>query len=133
MPPSAQRLTLRQAEPPHGVRDTTLFGSLVDAYRADRTVPPVVFLTFGEEGIAYGLSGSHRLAAAKEVFEEDTELETLDWIVLDAEPLYEAAGPQLQATLDRFRERRAGDFGVLLQTLWPYLPAKAQAALENQR
>lgn len=125
-------IALRNVIPPHKVNDPTRLASLVAAYNDDRPVTPVVALAFGD-GLAFALSGSHRVAAAREAYEEDAGIvECLGWILVDGEALYATATPDVQARLDTLQAGHAGDFAELIAALMAYLPEPAKAALADQ-
>jgi hypothetical protein len=125
--------TLSHIIEPHEVRDQKLLNELVAAYEADQEVSPPVVLDYGGEA-AFALSGSHRLAAMREVFEDDaTELLVdgglLVWV--DGEELYHAADEDQEDALDRLGSGR-GDLGEIMLSVMPLLDESARRALEDQ-
>lgn len=121
------RLSLVAA--PHAVTDPALFASLVAAYESEVDVTPVVVVDLGSASVA--LCGSHRIAAAREVFEPDTDIEDLGWLVADGESLYQAADEDQRAILDALAADRA-DYAEAITVLLPLLTDEAQAALADQ-
>jgi hypothetical protein len=118
--------------PPHAADDPAKVAALVAAYRVDAEVTRPVAVDYGHALVA--LSGSHRIAALREVYEAETDAADLV-LVLDAGDLYEAAegDPDAIRTLDRLAAADVGDYAEAIRTLWPYLDDEARAALDDQR
>lgn len=125
---------LNQVIPPHDVIDAAKFAALVNAYDADETVKPFVVVDFGAACVA--ISGSHRIAAAQSLFEDDTDIEECGLgLVVDGENLAAfVAGDDVAAdALADLRADKVSRYGDVIDALWQYLPADVQAALEDQR
>lgn len=123
-------MKLSLVTPPHPVNEPALLASLVAAYQADAAVTPVVILDMGSASVA--LCGSHRIAAAREVYEGDTDVEDLGWLIEDGEALYEAADEEQRGVLDALAADRAGDYSEAIKTIMPLLDAASCAALADQ-
>lgn len=115
---------------PHEVRDSKKFAALCAAYEAGESVPPVVVLDFGH--VAKAICGSHRIAAAQETLWTGTDVEVLDWIVVDGDAVYEAADASVQAELDSMLRDGGVDYDELCEALLPVLPEAARAVLVRE-
>jgi hypothetical protein len=108
--------TLDMVIEPHAVIDAVKFANLIAAYQADADVPAVTLLD--APGGLFAICGSHRIAAAREVYESDADVETdLGWTVLDANEAYEAADADVRAMLDDLFAGRGVDFELLEESL----------------
>lgn len=123
-------ITLDAIVAPHAVEQSPALRALVAAYDADVDVAPPVVVDFGHAAVA--LSGSHRLAAMREVYEGDADASAL-MLVVDAEALYDAVDDDGRATLDALAAGRVGDYAEAITALWPWLSEEARAALADQR
>lgn len=122
---------LAEIIPPHAPNEPEKLASLIAAYDANHDVPPVVALDFGDRVCA--LAGSHRIAAARETYEEDADVEEcLGWIIVDGNAVYEQADDYTQRQLDALQIGQAGDYSELCAKLAPLLPAEARSAIEGQ-
>lgn len=123
-------MELSQVTPPHRVNDADKLAALVRAYEQDTEVTPVVIVGFDDRAMA--LCGSHRIAAARVVYETFADVEEdLGWIVVGGEELSEIA--EIAQDVARLADDRVGDYHALVTLLMPYLPADAQAALADQQ
>ena len=126
--------TVSQLVAPHQITDRNLFSALVSAYRDDKYVPPVVALA-GERGVL-AVCGSHRIAAIKEVYEEDADLDILVdahyLIVLDFEDIYNGANEATQALLDRLHDPSGDYYTDLCRLLSAECGGEVAAALKDQ-
>lgn len=68
--------TLSHIIEPHRVRDDAKLASLIDAYQNDQAVNPIVLIEDGH-GNLYAISGSHRIAALREVYEASCPVSSL--------------------------------------------------------
>lgn len=126
--------TVSQLVAPHQITDRNLFAALVSAYQADKYVPPVVALA-DERGVL-AVCGSHRIAAIKEVYEEDADLDILVdahyLIVLDFADIYDDADEATQALLDRLHAPSGDDLTDLCAALSRQCGGEVAAALKDQ-
>jgi len=125
-------MTLKMIVEPHAPVDTAKVAALVAAYGTSlRPVPPVVVLILN--GAPWALSGSHRLAALRRLYGPETYLDDLVHVLLlvDGEPVYEAASEAQRATLDRILAGRYSPADDL-DSIRGLLPRRAQRALEGQ-
>lgn len=122
--------TLSQIIPPHAPMDAALLASLTLAYECGILVPPIVVMEVA--GYLLALCGSHRIAAMRAVYYDDTAIDDLVRYVLvvDGDDLYERC-PDAREYLDRLRADRF-DFDADLACLRAYLDAETLAALEGQ-
>lgn len=79
---------LKTIVPPHGVQDRAKLAALVEAYEDGQQINPPVVLVFGG-GLAVALSGSHRLAALRKVYDETEDLDEddPDLVLVDGDEL----------------------------------------------
>lgn len=129
--------------PPHEVRDQNKLAGLVAAYRAEQPVTPVVVLTDEDDDrYGYALCGSHRIAAAREVYAaegRDPAAWQIDWIEVDISEIREAAeaaGDEaaVEALAAIVADSSSNEVWIdWIEPIWAYLPADARAALEDQR
>lgn len=73
--------TLADIIPPHSVKDESHLASLVAAYESGAAVPPIVVLRRRDRD-ALGVTGSHRLAAMRSVYDDTAPLADDDSDVL---------------------------------------------------
>lgn len=108
--------TLDMVIEPHAVVDAAKLASLIAAYESDADVPAVTLLD--APGGLFAICGSHRIAAAREVYEVDADVEAdLGWTVLDSNDVYEAASADVRAMLDDLFAGRGVDFEMLEEAL----------------
>lgn len=126
--------TVSKLYAPHEVTDQSLLSSLIESYEADKYVTPVVVLA-DERGVL-AVCGSHRIAAIKEVYNEDADLEILTdahyLIVLDFAEVYESADEATQALLDRIHAPSGDDLTDLCAALSRQCGGDVAAALKDQ-
>lgn len=122
--------TLAQIVPPHRPTSAALLAALVAAYESDADVPPVVAIDFGHSVVA--LCGSHRIAAALEVYDETTDAEDIGWLIYDREALYTDAPADLRALLNELSADNVSDYSVFAAAIAKHLPAEANEALIGQ-
>lgn len=126
--------TVSRLVAPHKVTNPNLLASLIESYEADKYVPPVVVLS-DERGLL-AVCGSHRIAAIKEVYNEDADLEVLTdahyLIVLDYADIYDDADEATQALLDRLHDPSGDDLTDLCAALSRQCGGEVAAALKDQ-
>lgn len=145
-------LRLRDVIPPHEVRDQDKLASLIAAYNSGATVTPVVVIDWTDSdrdgAQPEAISGSHRIAALREVYDDETALTEFEEIVtLDGDSLLRALADLAESDSDNaswagyaleqlgdLADCRDVDFGRLCEALTKagVLPEEARAALEDQ-
>jgi hypothetical protein len=126
-------MTLSMVVEPHAAEDAAKVEALVEAYTYEMTVPPIVVLILGDA--PWALSGSHRLAAMRELYDGDSDLTRLEErglvLLVDGEPLYERGVNADRAVFDRILASRYSPADDL-DTIRGLLPRAARVALEGQ-
>ncbi len=126
--------TLSQVVAPHQITDPAKFGKLCSRYQLDLEVTPVVILT-GSRGLI-AVCGSHRVAALKEVYEDDTEIETLEnlgyVLSVDYDDVYNDASDELRGLLDELHNPSGDYYTDLCRALSAELGGEVAAALADQ-
>lgn len=135
--------------PPHEPNNHAKVESLIRAYENNFDVSPVVVLTW-REWPPTAITGSHRLAALSEVYNEDVELDDLDGYVVpvDGEGIHAALtamaldddadgrdwAASALAWLDIARSDQGADFNTLCEALSEtgVLEPDAHDALQGQ-
>lgn len=102
--------TIENIVAPHNAVDSALVARLIAAYSNDADVPVVVALDFGHSVRA--ITGSHRIAAMREVFEPHCPCDGLV-VIVDGNDLYDAASDGLRIELDRLMDNKGVDFSEL--------------------
>lgn len=121
----------RDIHPPHGVKNRTKFRALQKAYKRKESVPKPVAIDFGSRGV-WALSGSHRLAAMKEIYGADG-CSCAHVLVLPEANLTAATinDPEARAAMEQLVVGGA-DVHVVIVMLWEHLPSDAQDLLMDQ-
>jgi len=145
---------LRDVEAPHEPDDAAKVAALVGAYGNGEAVTPVVVIDWSGsdyDGLSpMAISGSHRLAAMREVYNDENDIELFDdqIIVVDGDQLlrdlcdvadgddvHQAANArQAMDELNRLAQRRSVDLGTVchLLVLTDVLQTEAAEALSDQ-
>lgn len=127
--------TLSRLQAPHQITDPAKFGKLCSRYQLDLPVTPVVVLA--DEGVAvHAVCGSHRIAALKEVYEEDTDLEDLEEsgyiLSLDFDAIYEEGDENMRGLLDKIHDPTGDYYAELCAALVKQCGGAVATALQDQ-
>lgn len=117
-------LALNSIIEPHQPEDRAKVLALAKKYEdGDGSVPPVVVVKFGDANMA--VNGSHRIAAMREAYERDADL---DWEIhtVNASTLTKRGAGEL---VKQLRDGKVYDFDEFNEKLAPFLSGRAKASL----